>query len=157
MAEKNYKVGEAIEIVYQAPGAVSGLTVTCEIILPGNIKDSSFPDSTLNEVLGKGVYQKEFTPNAPGEWKTIVHIPAGGQVVKRYSVGAHNVESVGNAVGSVGSAINDLDNDISSLDGDVGVVDEKVEDVQTTVDNIETKVDDINVVLGGFDSPPMIS
>lgn len=143
MAEKNYKLNEPIKIVYQAPGAQTGLVVTAEIILPGNVKDSFFPDFTLTEILGKGIYQKEFTPNASGEWESIVHIPSGGQVVKRYSVGAHNVESVGNDVAVVG--------------GGVAVVGDKVDDVQTTADNIETKVDDLNSAFGGFDTPAMIS
>lgn len=131
MAEKNVKVGEVIEIVYQAPGRESGLTsIVAEIILPGNIKDSDYPDETLVETLDKGVYSATFTPDQQGEWKAIVHKPGNeGQVVKRYSVGAHNVHSVG----------------------------EKANDIKSTVDGIDTQLDTMETKIDNLDTPPMIS
>ena len=137
MAEKNYKVSEAIKIVYQAPNKESGLIVTAEIYLPGDIQDSGFPDITLTEVGSKGVYVGQFTPDAPGEWGTIVHTPGDeGQVVKRYSVGSHNIESVGNKADNVITAVNGID---------------------TQLDTVEGKIDDLSTNVGALDTPPMIS
>lgn len=119
MAEKIYKVDEEIEIVYQAPNAESGLNnIVAEIYLPpDNVKDSNFPDETLTEIDNTGEYVGTFTPDIEGEWKVIIHKPGGeGQVVKRYSVGAHNVHSVGEKTNSISSKLDSLDTKVSSLD-----------------------------------------
>jgi hypothetical protein len=130
MAEKNYKVNEPIKIVYQAPGKQSGLTVTAEIILPGDVKDSNFPDIVLTEVLGKGIYADTFTPDQVGEWESIVHLPGdAGQVVKRYSVGNFDVDTVGN----------------------------RADSIKTTVEGIDTQLDTVETKIDNIDTPPMIS
>ena len=137
MAEKNFKVDEEIKIVYQAPNKETGLTITAEIILPGDVKDSDFPDQTLTEVLGKGIYTGTFTPDQSGEWQVVVHKPGDeGQVVKRYSVGAENLESVG------GKA----DNIKTTVDG-----------IDTQLDTVETKIDNLTTNVNTLDTPPMIS
>jgi hypothetical protein len=110
MAEKNLLVNEEIEILYQAPNKQTGLTITAEIILPSGSKDSNFPDLTLSELLGKGVYTGTFIPNVGGEWKVIVHTDTGdGQVVKRYSVGSYNLHTIGGIVESISSSVGALD------------------------------------------------
>jgi len=131
MAEKVFKVNEVIEIVYQAPSAESGLTdIIAEIFLPSNTKDSNFPDVSLVEIGNTGEYRGEFTPDQQGEWKVIIHKSEGdGQVVKRYSVGGHNVHSVGEAVGGV----------------------------DTKASSIITKVDAIDTKVSSLDTPPMVS
>ena len=141
MAEKQFKINEPIEIVYQAPNRESGLSggtaVVAEIFLPNDTKDSTFPDLELVEIGTSGVYKGLFTPDQEGEWKVVIHKSNGdGQVVKRYSVGAHNVNSVGAA--------------IENVDSDVAVV-------QTTADSIETKVDDLDIKVSSLDTPPMVS
>jgi hypothetical protein len=179
MAEKNFLVDEAIEIVYQAPNKQTGLTITAEIILPSGSKDSNFPDLTLSELLDKGIYSGFFTPNTGGEWKVVVHTDTGdGQVVKRYSVGDYNLATVGGVVEAVSTKVDDVDSDVaavggqvitvggqvSTVDGKVDVIDgkvdaaaTKVDDVQVTADSIETKVDNISTSVGALDTPPMIS
>lgn len=151
MAERIFKLDEAVSIEYQAPNKTSGQTVIAEIYLPGNVKDSSFPDLTLTERGSSGTYYGEFTPDQVGEWIVICHLDdESGQVIKRYSVGEHNVESVGQAVGAVDAA--------------VGTVDGKATNIKTTVDNIdiqldtvETKIDNIDTKVSALDTPPMIS
>lgn len=130
MAEKIYKVGEPIQILYQAPNKQTGLTVIAEIWFY-DTKDSNFPDITLSEIPDKGVYKGSFTPDLEGEWKVIIHedVTGEGQVVKRYSVGAHNVHSVGE---------------------DVKGVDSKMGGIQTTLGLIDDKIDKL-------DTPPMVS
>jgi len=125
MAEKNFKVGEAIEVVYQAPNKEGGLTgVVAEIVLPNDEKDSSFPDEALLEIGSSGIYKGDFTPDQEGEWKVICHKANGdGQVVKRYSVGLHNVSSVGEGVSGLNSGITGLDAKLDALDTKVSSLD----------------------------------
>lgn len=131
MAEKNYKVGEVIEVVYQAPNKQSGLdNAVVEIFLPNDQKDSAFPDEILTEIGSTGTYKGTFTPDAEGEWKVICHKADGdGQVVKRYSVGGHNVHSVG----------------------------AKVDAVDAQLDTVESKIDTLDTKVGSLDTPPMVS
>lgn len=141
MAEKQFKVDEAIEIVYQAPNKETGLTgvtaIIAEIYLPTDVKDSGFPDMELVEIGSSGVYNGTFTPDIQGEWKVVIHKSDGdGQVVKRYSVGAYNVNSVGAA--------------IANVDSDVAAVDSTVVLIKSKVDAIDTKV-------SSLDTPPMVS
>ena len=145
MAEKTYKLNEVIKIVYQAPNKETGLVgVVAEIILPDDEKDSNFPDMILTEVGHKGVYKGTFTPDAQGEWTVICHkSDDDGQVMKRYSVGAHNVHSVGDK--------------IDTVDGKVDAVDTKVDAVDAQLDIVEGKIDDIVTDVGSLDTPPMIS
>lgn len=88
MTEKQFKVDEAIEIVYQAPKE-SGLAgvIIAEIFLPNDAKDSAFPDLVLREIGSSGVYKCLFTPDQEGEWKVVIYKSNGeGPTVKRYSV-----------------------------------------------------------------------
>ncbi len=138
MAEKNLLINEAIEVVYQAPNKQSGLSgVVAEIYLPDGEKDSNFPDVALAEMASSGVYKGEFTPNVQGEWKAVCHKSDGdGQVVRRYSVGAHNVHSVGSQINAVDTKINAVD---------------------AQLDTVETKIDDIDTKVSSLDTPPMVS
>ncbi len=158
MAEKFFKVGEEIEVFYQAPNKESGLTIVAEIYLPNGEKDSNFPDVTLDEMGGTGSYKNTFTPDAQGEWRAIIHKDNGdGQVVKRYSVGAHNVHSVGEAVGNVDGKASSIQSAVANLDSDVAAVDGKVDAVQSTANDIETKVDNLDTKVSSLDTPPMVS
>jgi hypothetical protein len=184
MADKQFKVNEVIELGYQAPNKESGLTVTAEIYLPNLAKDSLFPDVTLVEVESTGTYRGSFTPDQEGTWQVITHKAGGdGQVVKNYSVGAHNVHSVGAAiadvdsdvaavgaavadvdsdVAAVGAAVADVDSDVAAVgvavadvDSDIAVVDGKVDTVDGKVDAVDAKLDSIDTKVSALDTPPM--
>ena len=151
--EKSFKQGEAVPIVYQAPNAESGLSgVVAEIILPAGVKDLvNFPDVTLTEVLTTGSYQGSFTPNAQGEWIVLIHRADGnGKVIKRYSVGSHNIHTVGENVNAAGGAIAVVDGKVDVVGAGLVVVDGKADDILTAVNAINTQV-------GGLDSPAMVS
>lgn len=124
MAEKLYKVNEAIELGYQAPNKETGLIdVVAEIYLPNKQKDSTFPDVELVEVGATGTYRGEFTPDAQGTWQVIMHKSDGdSQVTKSYSVGAFNVHTVGEAVVAVDSAVGGVDTKVTAVDGKVDTV-----------------------------------
>ena len=125
MAEKNYKVGEAVSLGYQAPNKESGLVIIAEIYLPDKTKDIvNFPDVTLVEVGSSGTYRDEFSPDVEGTWQVITHKAGGdGQVVKNYSVGAHNVHSVGDLVAAVDNKIDVVDGKVVALDIKVSALD----------------------------------
>ena len=111
MAEKIFKVDEAIKVTYQAPKAETGLAGgVAEIFLPNGAKDSAFPDLSLTEMDTTGVYVGEFIPDQQGEWIAVIHAGTKkSQVIKRYSVGAHNIHSVGETVAGIDSKIDDID------------------------------------------------
>jgi len=98
--------------------------VVAEIILPNDLKDSSFPDEELVEIGSSGIYKGAFTPDTEGEWKVICHKADGdGQVVKRFSVGLHNVSSVGEGVTNVDGKVVSLDAKVDSrADGTDGLL-----------------------------------
>jgi len=124
MSNKEYKVGEVIPLGYQAPGKESGLIIIAEIYLPSLEKDIiNFPDVTLLEVGSSGTYRESFVPNDSGTWQVITHKDDGsGQVVKNYSVGVHNVHSVGEAIADVVSDITDMDAKIIAIDTKVSAL-----------------------------------
>lgn len=126
MAEKNLKVNQPVHVVYQAPNKETGATVVMEIYLPTGLKDGvNFPDVTLTELGASGVYVGSFTPDDVGEWTTPIHKQDGsGQVVKRWSVGSHNVQSVGDD-------INMVQGDVTVIDGKIDVLDAKVSSLST--------------------------
>jgi len=131
MSEKNLKLNVPVPVVYQAPNKETGATVIAEIYLPAGTKDIvNFPDLTLVERGASGVYVETFTPDDVGEWVVLIHKQNGdGQVVKRFSVGEHNLDSVGADVNGVqaGQAV------------------------------IEGKIDTVINAVGALDTPPMVS
>ena len=111
MADKFFKVGEPIPIGYQTPNKQSGQIIIAEIYLPGppKHKDSNYPDIILDEVELTGTYGGEFTPDQQGNWQVICHLEDGsGQIVKGYSVGGHNIHSIGEKLVEVGNQIGNI-------------------------------------------------
>jgi hypothetical protein len=169
MAEKLYKIDEEIVLGYQAPNKESGLSgVVAEIYLPGDppVKDSNFPDVALVEVGSSGTYRGKFTPDAQGTWQVIMHKSDGdGQVTKSFSVGAHNVHSVGEAVATVDSTMAKdatvakdstvaKDNTVAKA-ADLAVVGGKVDAVDLELDTVRSQLTDIDNKVGALDTPPM--
>lgn len=109
MADKLFKVGEPIPFGYQAPNKQSELVVIAEIYLPNKQKDSSYPDVYMDEVEDTGTYIGEFTPDQQGNWQVICHLEdSSGQIVKGYSVGGHNIHSIGEKLVQVGNQIGSI-------------------------------------------------
>ena len=111
MADKLFKVGDPISFGYQTPNKQNGMVVIAEIYLPGppKHKDSSYPNVTLDEVEDTGTYVGEFTPDEQGNWQVICHLEDGsGQIVKGYSVGGHNIDSIGEKLVEIGNQVNSV-------------------------------------------------
>jgi len=100
MAIKNYAVGEAIPVEYVTDGFKSGETVTMEIFDDALVKDIvNFPDVTMIERTEEPIYDGSFTPDAQGEWLVLCSYGSGkGQIIKKFSVGGYNLDSVGQTV-----------------------------------------------------------
>jgi len=156
MAEKNFKVNEAIEIIYQAPNAAEGLDIRADIY--DEVKALHAVDQPLIEVGNTGTYRRAFTPDAAGEWQAVIYEfidsdTRNGQVVKRYSVGAHNVDSVGTDMAKDATVAKDStvakDNTVAKEATLTGVDDQ--------LDTVETKIDNIVTSVGSLDTPPMVS
>ena len=95
------RVGEVIEVTYQAKGSESGLTdVVMEIYDETRSKDLiNFPDVTMTEIGTTGRYYGTFTPDEVGRWRILINstsIP--GKVVKQYDVISHSIDSIGDTV-----------------------------------------------------------
>ena len=118
MAQKNFKINEVIDVIYQAPGATTGKTVTMEIYDESGAKDLiDFPDVTMAEIVATGRYQGSFTPDAEGEW--IIHIALStgdGKIVKQYSVGQQNINSIGAIVAGIDTQLDTVETKIDGLD-----------------------------------------
>lgn len=162
MAEKVFKINEEIEIVYQAPNKESGLGLTgptaveARIYLPNDTEDSNFPLQDLVEIGSSGIYKGKFTPDQQGEWKVTIYKSADGdgQVVKRYSVGSHNVHSVGESIAALpdAAAINvEVDGALADYDGPTK---SELDAAHATTDG---KIDDLDTKVSSLDTPPMVS
>ena len=105
MAIKNYKINEAIAVIYQTNNSKTGETVTMEIYDETGAKDAvNFPDVTMTEIGTTGRYTGSFTPDAEGEWIIMISYGSGkGKMVKQYSVGGYNLDDVGDAVTAIES------------------------------------------------------
>jgi len=86
VTERKFKVGETIEILYQAAWAPSDITVNMEIYYENKKLVSDSPIA-LTELGNSGRYYGEFIPDAPGEWSVQVEKSDGtGRTVKTFSV-----------------------------------------------------------------------
>ena len=154
MAAKNYKIDEEIKFVYQAPGAESGLTVYMDILDELHGTRSDFPRVEMDELESTGRYIGSFTPDVKGEWVvTAVKADGSGKVVKQYSVGDYNVESLGTNIDAKTAGIGDK---IEALN-DIAVSDVEAENDKVRGadgDTLKTLSDQIDSLPAS--SPPMV-
>lgn len=163
MAQKSYKVGEAIEVVYQALNAKSAAIVHMEVYDETHILIIGGP-TVLTELGASGRYYGSFIPDVEGNWTVEIQESDGtGKVVKAFSVGTKNISDVG-------ATVDIIKNDTTTLGTNVGIVEGKVDTVGTKVDTAQSKVDavDAKVVdldgdvvnlttkVDGLQSPPMV-
>lgn len=114
MAQGEYKVGEIIEVTYQASGATSGLTdVTMKIYDETGAQDLiNFPDIVMIEIGATGRYYGSFTPDVEGKWRVMVDSSTKkGDMAKDYDVIGHNIDSIGDSIITSESNIRGTDSD----------------------------------------------
>jgi len=166
MAQKSYKVGSAIEVVYQTLNAATGKTVNMEVYDETHTLVAGGP-IVLTELGASGRYYGTFTPDAAGEWSVQIEEADGtGKVVKAFSVGTHHLQDVGAKVDTIETATNNLatevgivegkvdtiDGEISTIDGKVSTVDSKVDTVDSKVDTVDAKVVDLDSDVAAVDA-----
>ena len=148
MAQKSYKVNEAIEIVYQTLNSATGKTVNMEVYDEGHVLVAGGP-IVLTELGTTGRYYGPFTPDAEGEWSVQIQENDGtGKVTKAFSVGAYNLVDVGSQADAIKT-------DTASISTSVGTVDGKVDTISTNVDAVDAKVVNLDadvVAVDGKDS-----
>jgi hypothetical protein len=87
------KINNSVQVIYQAPKAQTGLTVTMEIIDETGAKDIvNFPDVTMVETpAASGRYVGTFTPDALGVWRVdVAHTSGKNPVTLSYNVHQYN-------------------------------------------------------------------
>ena len=150
MGDTLYKVDEAIKVVYQAPNAESGLNnIKMGIYDELSSESSDYPDVILTEIGSSGRYEGSFTPDVKGDWTAVIEKADGsGKVVKHYSVGAYNVNTLGENIDGVSTDVGAVDAAVVTLDGNVATLDTKVDvNAGITDANVTAKADatDANV------------
>jgi hypothetical protein len=155
----SHKVNKQIEVTYQAAGAQSGLTDVTMVIYDEthSLDGVNFPDVTMTEIGSTGRYYGTFTPDAEGEWNVLIDsATVPGKVVKQYTVVAHDVDSVGDAVGGL--------NNLSSADvaGELATYDAPTKaELDTAESNIRGGSETLETVKNAIDAlpqtaPPMV-
>lgn len=112
MARKDYKINEAIRVIYRAiPGSTS---VNMDVYDETDTLDSG-QSGAMTQLGSSDRWIGTFTPDANGNWSINITDSKGGDVIRDYSVGDYNVDSVGAGVASVDAKIDALNN-ISTAD-----------------------------------------
>lgn len=111
MALKNYPVNEIINVEYSTSSFKSGETVIMEIFDEAFVKDViDFPDVPMVERADAPIYDGSFTPDEQGEWLVLCSYSNGkGKVIKKFSVGGYNLDSVGQKIDTIESQTTGLD------------------------------------------------
>jgi hypothetical protein len=150
MAEKNFKVGESIEVQYQAGNGESGLTIRMEILKPDKSKVSGGPFN-LTEIGNSGRYFGSFVPDVIGEWSVQLERADGtGKGVKTFSVGDYHIDDLGNRITLMAGKLDDQDTNL-------GVMHTKVDVVKANTDRISVIESDVAAIKGALHSPVMVA
>jgi hypothetical protein len=114
MADKTYKVGESIDVVYQAAGGATGVVVTMSVYDEAGALDAG-QSGAMVEIGATGRYKKSFTPDAEGLWLVQTNDANGGKTVKSFSVGQFNVAEIGATVTTINAKVDDLQTAVENL------------------------------------------
>lgn len=133
------KINKAIEVSYQAAGAQTGLDdVKLDVYDESHALDAGKSVAAMTEIGATGRYFATFTPDAEGEWTVLMDsATTPGKVVKKYTVVAHDVDSVGDAVAVADGKVVGVAGQITAL-----------QDISTA--EVNTEVDS---ALSDYDAP----
>jgi len=148
------KLNKAIEVTYQAAGAVTGLVdVKMDVYDEAHAEDVAKGVAALTEIGATGRYYGVFTPDAEGEWTVLIDsIVAPGKVVKKYTVVAHDVDSVGDDIAALNNiASADVATELETYDAVKKSELDALQGGSETLETIKTAVDAISVI-----SPPQL-
>jgi len=100
------KVGEVVDVTYQATKETTGLLdVTMVIYDETKSPDPvNFPDVVMSEIGSTGRYHGSFIPDATGVWTYIVDsVTKKGPLTGTIIVANNNLDSLGEAIADIGS------------------------------------------------------
>jgi hypothetical protein len=151
-----YKVGIPIVVVYQANNSATGLTIKMDVFDETYALDASKSVAAMTEMGTTGRYYASFTPDAEGEWVTMMYElgpPNKGQAVKAHRVGDHDIDSVGDAVGLIKAKTDNLPSDpANQTDVESAIAASESSIRGADADTLKTLSDQ----LDALDSPPMV-
>ena len=110
----DYKIGVPIIVIYQAEGLGSAKTIEMDVYDETHAKDVPKCVPAMTEMGSTGRYWSTFTPDAEGEWATMMREavpPYKGPVVKAYKVVGHGIDSVGDVVVAIQAKTDALPSD----------------------------------------------
>ena len=148
------KINKAIEVIYQAAGAVTGLDdVKMDVYDEAHVEDVAKAVAAMTEIGSTGRYYGVFTPDAEGEWTVLIDsIVAPGKVVKKYTVVAHDVDSIGDDI----AALEDISSaDVASELATYGSPTKA--EMDTKIDNIQGGSETLETIKGAIDSISTLS
>jgi hypothetical protein len=150
MAEKNFMIGESIEVTYQAGNGESGLVINMQVVKPDKTFVPGGPVA-LTEIANSGRYYGSFVPSIEGEWSVQAERADGtGKMTKAFSVGTSNVKHIATTLELVAGKLDDQDTNL-------GVVHTKVDDIKTNTGKIPSIEADIAQIKQSLHSPVMIA
>lgn len=156
MAQKSYKVGAALEVVYQALNAATGKTINMEVYDEAHVIVAGGP-TVLTELGASGRYYGAFTPDAEGEWSIQIQESDGtGKIVKAFSVGTHHLQDVGAKVDTIENQTTTLGTNLGIVEGKVDTIDGEVGTIDAKIDSLDSDIVVIDGKLDGLISPPMV-
>lgn len=149
------------EVIYQAAGSQTGLTVQCDVFKPDHTKDA-VQSTTMTEIGSTGRYYASFDADAEN-WSVQCADPTGGKAVKVYDKAAYDAHGVAGLVADVQTAVDNVASAITTLQSVATTVDGKVDTVNANIDSLVTSVSSLATDLGvisdkidALESPPMI-
>ena len=149
------KINKAIEVIYQATGSVAGLDdVKMDIYDEAHAEDVAKAVAAMTEIGSTGRYYGVFTPDAEGEWTVLIDsIVAPGKVVRKYTVVAHDVDSVGDAIAGLNNvAVGDFNNlSAANIATELGTYDAATGTEVAALENVSTT--EIAAELETYDAP----
>lgn len=156
MASKNYKVGEAVEVVYQALNAKTAATINMEVYDEAHVLVPGGP-IVLTELGASGRYYGAFTPDNVGEWQVQIEESNGdGKVVKAFSVGTKHLQDVGATVDSIANDTTTLGTNLGIVEGKVDTIDSAVAVLDGEVSALDSAIVVLDAKVDGLASPPMV-
>lgn len=114
MGIRNYQVNQSIKVIFKAtPGATSA---NMDVFDEADTLDAT-QSGAMTQIGSTNRWTKDFTPDANGDWSIEITDSFGAQVIKHYSVGNYNIDSIGA--------------DVATIDGKVDIIDAKIDGLQS--------------------------
>ena len=147
-------MAKTFEVLYQAPNAATGATVTVDVYKADKTKDT-VQSGPATEIGTTGRYYKDFDADAPG-WHAEISDDVGGKAVKAFGKPEYDSHGIVELVGDVQTAVDAVQSSVDALGVLLGSVDGKVDGLQVDLTATLAALSAQDVKLDGLGNPPMI-